>query len=129
MGEMARRLKKDARAVRRAYDRAERKIPHEGEIAPAREGSLEGNDPELYAEFVTQVVNTDGKTRNVEAIAENLGISPKTADHIARKLNTTQIQTKDAIRNVKRDYLKRRWGSLRRTPSMPSRRRSSRRPA
>ncbi len=109
-GEMSRRLKKDARSVRRAYDRAEKKLPHEGELAPARPDSLEAKDPERYAEFVTEIVTADGKTRNVKAIAEKLGIPYATAGHIANKLHTTQIQTKDEIRKVKRDYLLRRWG-------------------
>ena len=109
---MARKLGKDARAVRRACERAERKLPLEGQTAPAREGSLEANDPESYAEFVTEVVTAEGKLKDVEAIAERLGIPPSTAKHIAEKLRSTYLPAKNEIRNVKRDYLKRRWGVI-----------------
>lgn len=107
---MARKLKKDARSVRRACERAEIKIPLEGKIAPPRDGTLEANDPERYAEFVTEVVGTGGRLKDVSVTAERLGIPYTTAKSIAERLNTSQIAVRDEIRTVKRDYLKRRWG-------------------
>jgi len=110
-GEMSRRMKKDRRTIQRAYERAEQKIPLEGQIQ-SPPGSLEEEDPEKYAEFVTEIVSAESPIAKVSAVAERLGIPPPVAVAIAKRLRETYPLLKEEIHVVKRDYLKRRWGFL-----------------
>jgi hypothetical protein len=108
---MARQLGKDARAVKRAYERAVVKIPKEGTLEPSP-GSLQARDPEAYAELANSLAQagTDGERLSEAAIAKRLNLPPETAALVAKEIRSIYFPTSIEMRNVKLEKLRDLWG-------------------
>jgi DNA-binding CsgD family transcriptional regulator len=109
--EIARRLGRDYRTVMRTYERAERKIPKEGQLE-APPGSTQREDPEKYAAFVNELIQpgTEGGEVAVAAIAKRLNLPQRTASTLAQEIRSIYFPTAIEARNVKLERLKDLWG-------------------
>lgn len=108
--QVARAMDRDARDVRRAYDRAARKIPLEDqfEVSPQ---SLGVKDPEKYTELVLELSHPDADKKAVAEIARRVDIPQSTAKQIAKSLRGTHLPAKMEIRNITIERLKGLWGT------------------
>ena len=108
---MARRLKRDPRGVQRACERAERKIPKEGQLEPAGV-SYEARKPEVYSRIVSELAHPDAEGQTFASIARRTGVAEGTVATIAKDLETTKLPMKIEARNVSTERMKQLWGTM-----------------
>ena len=109
--QMSRRLKRDTRGIQRACERAERKIPKEGQIEPDPR-SIRVQDREKYDEVVAELSHPDADGQTIGAIAKRVDMDKETVRRISKDLQTTELPMKMEVRNISIERLKGLWGTV-----------------